>query len=627
MTTFSSSSGLDLFDADKRVNYSLGMIVGADDFAQDQRYLTARDEQHQRALHGWGVLSGLQLDFDGEELRVNPGIAVDGIGHSICVDTQQCADVLGWLNGLEEPPAPGDVRVWVLLCNAECETDRLPVPSGPCQSLDDTLRASRVTDSFHLELSLDEPQSKKHPQLDTTIVDLIDDSRSPAEKRLTLQEFVTGRGVEPAYAGPCLNAAGEPCVPLGAVDLAVDLTDAGFVFTRAPDAATDVKIDGRPIMLSTSFLQEWLLQAEGVSVVTTEPELSVMELTDTIVRDAPGDPDPGVDRVPDRSILRFDRTIVDPGKWVAEPLELDMVEDVDLSTTMDTADLYLGFDRSTKQWRPALMRGSDGDEPPVPPTLPATTLLGLPDTATINLAGAPERDISPGDVTDGSILRWDARREVFVPTLVATTDLIDVASTAPATSDVLTWTGTSWQPQPPSGGGPTTQPHDVRAREDQTIAVLAAGVIDLTFNTVGPDVRADGIASGLVASLPSPTYGNLTATPAGLFDDGGAVVISFDGLFELLGEVPELRRQLVVNVTSESALVRSRVRVAGIGKNGIVLRFALEKESANLAGVLEELQIERPEGEPIRLHVHVTLHAPDGENVFEKFPPLGVKPR
>ena len=34
-----------------------------DELRQDQRYLMARDDRHQRALHGWGVVSGLDLGF------------------------------------------------------------------------------------------------------------------------------------------------------------------------------------------------------------------------------------------------------------------------------------------------------------------------------------------------------------------------------------------------------------------------------------------------------------------------------------------------------------------------------------------------------------------------------------
>ena len=61
MTVFAPSHELTELDPTKRVRYSLGMIVGDDELRQDQRYLTARDDRHQRALHGWGVVSGLEL--------------------------------------------------------------------------------------------------------------------------------------------------------------------------------------------------------------------------------------------------------------------------------------------------------------------------------------------------------------------------------------------------------------------------------------------------------------------------------------------------------------------------------------------------------------------------------------
>src|SRR5687767_14342692 len=106
MTVFAPSHELTELDATKRVRYSLGMIVGDDELRQDQRYLTARDDRHQRALHGWGVVSGLELVVeDGGHLEVHPGAAVDGTGRWICIDVTQCADLLPWLAARDDLPA------------------------------------------------------------------------------------------------------------------------------------------------------------------------------------------------------------------------------------------------------------------------------------------------------------------------------------------------------------------------------------------------------------------------------------------------------------------------------------------------------------------------------------------
>ena len=45
------STGL---DPDKRVKYSLGLVLGVDEFEQEQHYLLGRGRQHNRALHGYG---------------------------------------------------------------------------------------------------------------------------------------------------------------------------------------------------------------------------------------------------------------------------------------------------------------------------------------------------------------------------------------------------------------------------------------------------------------------------------------------------------------------------------------------------------------------------------------------
>lgn len=352
MSTFVTATEFAELDPAKRVNYTLGMIIGADDLRQDQRYLTARDERHQRSLHGWGVVSGLDVDVDPDDrLRVNPGLAVDGIGRGICLESPQCADLLAWLNAhAADVETSSPVDVWVLLCHDTCETELLPVPSGPCQSLDDSLAASRVVDSFALELSLTEPgprQDRAQPSFVDVMTKLIDDNADIDDKRHALHSFVAQRGVEPAYAGPCLNATGDPCVPLGRITLDLDLDGDTIVFATAP-TSTDVVMSERPIMLSSTFLQEWLLRVEGGGVITTTPDLSILTLNDTATPGTPPNTNPTPADVAEHAVLRFDKG---RGLWLAETLQLALLADVTISTAL-TDDVYLGWDTGSQTWQP-----------------------------------------------------------------------------------------------------------------------------------------------------------------------------------------------------------------------------------------------------------------------------------
>jgi len=49
-------------DPHKRVYYSHGLVLGVDEFLQEETYLLERDRTHNRGLHGYGTVCGLSLD-------------------------------------------------------------------------------------------------------------------------------------------------------------------------------------------------------------------------------------------------------------------------------------------------------------------------------------------------------------------------------------------------------------------------------------------------------------------------------------------------------------------------------------------------------------------------------------
>lgn len=153
----------------KRVHNFNGLVLGVDEFDQDQLYFIERDRLHNRALHGYGTICGLNVDVrqkDGEpQVYVAPGLAVAPSGQTIRVTTAQCAKLNRWLaehqdklfHQIGSPPVVSSLPLYVILCYRECETDMVCIPSGPCRSKDDTMAASRIGDAFELKLSLSPP--------------------------------------------------------------------------------------------------------------------------------------------------------------------------------------------------------------------------------------------------------------------------------------------------------------------------------------------------------------------------------------------------------------------------------------------------------------------------------------
>lgn len=69
----------------RRLNYSNGQLLDVSDFADEQRYHVDQRRLHNRQLHGFGIVDGLEVDLtdDGTDLAVRPGAALDDQGREI----------------------------------------------------------------------------------------------------------------------------------------------------------------------------------------------------------------------------------------------------------------------------------------------------------------------------------------------------------------------------------------------------------------------------------------------------------------------------------------------------------------------------------------------------------------
>ena len=77
---FKSCSNLGDLPVDERLNYVFGQVLGVQDFRQEQVYFLDKNRLHNRSLHGYGTVWGLEVKVDGAgealDIQVAPGLAV-----------------------------------------------------------------------------------------------------------------------------------------------------------------------------------------------------------------------------------------------------------------------------------------------------------------------------------------------------------------------------------------------------------------------------------------------------------------------------------------------------------------------------------------------------------------------
>jgi hypothetical protein len=279
-------------DPRKRVNHTAGLVLGVDEFVQEQTHLRERDHLAARSLHGYGTVAGLGVRWDDAEghLLVAAGLAIDPAGRLICVPTEQRIDFGDWLTRHRDAIAaaaevPADelldaVTLSLVLCYRELETDPVPVPSRPGRPADEATIASRILDSFELDLRATPPDDTGelaggalHATIDRlrTIALELDDGEVDGEAiRRELISWVTGERPEVAH-GACASASApdeggdehgdQPSMAVPLAQVHVGIVEDGEGHLTPTDPLVD---DGaRPLLLTTRFLQEWLTALAG----------------------------------------------------------------------------------------------------------------------------------------------------------------------------------------------------------------------------------------------------------------------------------------------------------------------------------------------------------------------------
>lgn len=188
-------------DPHKHVKYSLGMVLGADDFDQEFAYLSNRDQWLARDAIGYGTLCGLQVKIEtgerGPRVTVEPGVALNPRGQLIRVSPPQCAYLNDWLTAQQAEvlqhtgsPPTSHLTLYVTLCSRDCPTDPVPIPGEPCRDETEATVNSRLQDDFELKLSFTPPDQTEENAVRDFVEWLSEVEISDGATSLSLDDFL-----------------------------------------------------------------------------------------------------------------------------------------------------------------------------------------------------------------------------------------------------------------------------------------------------------------------------------------------------------------------------------------------------------------------------------------------------
>src|SRR5712691_975262 len=169
---------------DLRVNYNFGLVLGVNEFKQEQEYFLQKDYLYNRAFEGYGTVSGLRVTAEwlrGEDVQitVGSGMAIDQFGRPIIMREAQCARLVAWLKrqeekkkGIIEDHRPEgrkkkkeeqerreerDLRVYIIARYDDYPVGQVPIAGQACNTGDTDPIYSRIHDSYNIDFSWDPP--------------------------------------------------------------------------------------------------------------------------------------------------------------------------------------------------------------------------------------------------------------------------------------------------------------------------------------------------------------------------------------------------------------------------------------------------------------------------------------
>jgi len=143
----------------KRPRYFTGQLLTAESLELEQKYFREKLKRHNRALHGFGIVSGLKVIVEAGQIIVEPGLALDCQGNELVISTAVIVSPVtcDWLSA------------YVQVGFAEEYTDSIPA-AGLADSIQtealplDMKEASTITESGELFVA-EENSNRGHRHL------------------------------------------------------------------------------------------------------------------------------------------------------------------------------------------------------------------------------------------------------------------------------------------------------------------------------------------------------------------------------------------------------------------------------------------------------------------------------
>jgi hypothetical protein len=168
----------------ERVRYFPRQLITADDMLAEQQHFRQKLRRHNRFLHGWGVVCGLNVTAapgvadPGKppkwpwRVKVSPGYALSPHGDEIYVAEPVCLDLATCLNSQPDPCEAGEPRtlvrpetgkLYVAVRYVECETRPQRVHPLGCDCEDVLCEYSRIRDDFEIGCLPENPPEEGLP--------------------------------------------------------------------------------------------------------------------------------------------------------------------------------------------------------------------------------------------------------------------------------------------------------------------------------------------------------------------------------------------------------------------------------------------------------------------------------
>jgi hypothetical protein len=145
------------WDPFTRLCYQFGMLLGVDEFAQEQGYLVTKHRLSQRLSVGFGLVWGKPVVVDDTKgtLTVGPLYALDELGRELWVKDPCTIDLNGWLR--ENPEVDDKTPIYVTIAYSPCCVAPIPAVAAPCDDSASPTMPSRVRESVSVCLGRDLP--------------------------------------------------------------------------------------------------------------------------------------------------------------------------------------------------------------------------------------------------------------------------------------------------------------------------------------------------------------------------------------------------------------------------------------------------------------------------------------